>query len=71
MNVGEVNRNGQRLLEKTGARSTTHRYATIWRMACGKCGLEYGSNSCDAHDRHCPKGHDRPAAKGEPLPPRR
>lgn len=65
MESGTVNRNGQELVEKGTAKSTSHRFATIWRMRCSKCGNEYGSNSCDAHIRRCPRCSD--GKPSEPL----
>lgn len=65
MNVGEKNRRGQVLIQKTEMPSTTHDYARIWRMRCSMCGHEYGSNSCDAHIRRCPRCDG--GAPGEPL----
>ena len=66
MQVGDVNRNGQVLLRKTSQKSTTHRFATVWVMQCEAKKHEYGSNSCDAHQRLCPSCV--PAAKpGEPF----
>ncbi|OGO78901.1 MAG: hypothetical protein A2Y23_05115 [Clostridiales bacterium GWB2_37_7] len=66
MNVGESNKNGQKLIEKTANKSTTHSFAKIWVLQCSKCGAEYGSNSCDAHIRKCPNC-DKTAAKPEPI----
>jgi len=66
MNVGDSNKNGQRLIQKTANKSTTHPFATIWVLQCGKCGCNYGSNSCDAHIRKCPNC-DNTAAKAEPI----
>lgn len=66
MEEGDVNPNGQELVRKTDAPSTTHPFATIWGMRCQTCGGQYGSNSCDAHIRRCP--HCNPeAAPGEPV----
>jgi hypothetical protein len=66
MKVGEANDNRQELVRKTNDPSTTHRFAKIWVMRCGKCGSEYGSNSCDAHIRRCPFCSPS-AAQGEPI----
>ncbi len=55
MHIGEENKNNQILVRKTTNKSTTHRFARIWVMRCSSCKYEYGSNSCDAHERHCPK----------------
>jgi hypothetical protein len=66
MKAGEANGNGQELVRKTDAPSTTHRFAKIWVMRCQKCGREYGSNSCDAHIRRCPFCSPS-AAQGEPI----
>lgn len=65
MNIGDFTKNRQELLEKTGRKSTTHRYATIWRVRCEKCDQQYGSNSCDVHIRRCP--YCSHGAAGEPL----
>jgi hypothetical protein len=64
METGELNRNGQELVQKTTTKSTTHPFARIWRMRCSKCGNEYGSNSCDAHIRRCPR-----CSAGQPSEP--
>jgi NAD-dependent SIR2 family protein deacetylase len=66
MDVGEMNRNGQILLEKTNVRSTTHSYAKIWVMRCTQCENVYGSNGCDAHERKCPKCNKN-VPPGEPI----
>ncbi len=66
MNEGDMNQNGQELVRRTGVRSTTHPFATIWVMRCTVCGREYGCNSCDAHIRRCPHC-DPSAAPGEPI----
>ena len=66
MDVGDINRNGQELRKKTDRPSATHPYATVWLMRCRRCGGEYGSNSCDAHIRRCPRCVPG-AAASEPL----
>jgi len=66
MDIGESNKNGQILIKRTDTKSTTHPYATIWVMRCTQCGNEYGSNSCDAHIRKCPRC-DKTAATAEPI----
>jgi len=66
MNIGDVNRNDQEVMYKTDRSSTTHRLPKIWRMKYRKCGREYGSNSCDAHIRRCPRCTPK-AAPAEPL----
>ena len=66
MNAGESNRNGQKLLRKTEKKSTTHPFARIWVLQCGKCHEKYGSNSCDAHIRKCPNCNTT-ASKAEPI----
>jgi len=66
MDIGEENKNRQILVRKTEQQSTTHAFARIWVMHCSICNHEYGSNSCDAHERRCPRCV--PTAKpGEPL----
>ncbi len=54
LNVGEVNKNGQQVTEKTALKSSTHAFAKVWMMKCTRCGYEYGANGCDAHIRRCP-----------------
>lgn len=66
LEIGRENINGQVLIEKSDKKSTTHPYAKIWAMRCKVCGYEYGSNSCDAHIRRCPKCNPD-SASGEPL----
>jgi hypothetical protein len=66
MDISETNRNRQELVRKTSDPSTSHRFAKIWVMRCHDCGHEYGSNSCDAHIRRCPRCSPA-AAKGEPI----
>ena len=58
MNVGDKNQNDQELIRRTGTRSQTHPFATVWEMQCGACGHRYGCNSCDAHIRRCPQAHE-------------
>jgi hypothetical protein len=57
--------NDQAVLYKTERKSTTHPFAKIWAMRCGRCSETYGSNSCDAHIRRCP--HCDGGRPGEPL----
>jgi len=52
--VGEINRNGQRVVEKTTVRGTSGR-AYAWLMRCTLCDCEYYANSTDAFQRKCPK----------------
>lgn len=63
---GFVNDRRQRVVERTGARSTTRDDQTIYRMRCGACGFEYGANGIDIHARCCPSCQNGEA--GEPLP---
>ena len=63
--VGEVNRNGLRLVRKTNTMSPNHRYARMWVVCCEKCTHEFGANSCDFHDRKCPC---QGAKAGFPIP---
>ncbi|SEG13094.1 hypothetical protein SAMN05421819_1892 [Bryocella elongata] len=62
---GYVNPRGQRVLERTGARSTTFPGQVIYRLKCKDCALEYGANGCDIHARTCPGCQS--GSKGEPL----
>jgi len=66
MDIGQTNKNGQTLLKKTDAKSTTHPFAKIWEMQCTHCQHVYGSNGCDSHIRKCPQCYPN-AAPGEPI----
>lgn len=63
---GFLNERRQRVVERTGARSTTRQDQIIYRMRCGFCGFEYGANGIDIHARCCPACQNGEA--GEPLP---
>lgn len=52
--IGVANRNRQLLLEKTSRRGN-HRFARLWILRCEVCGEKYGANSCDFHNRKCPR----------------
>jgi len=69
MEPGDVNKNGQEFVRRTGKKSTTHDYATIWVMRCPTCRKEYGSNSCDAHNRRCPLVRHGVGRIGKPPEP--
>jgi hypothetical protein len=67
--IGDHNRNGQILIEKT-SKPGNHPYATTWRLRCHEkqrhkdgADFEYNANSCDFHIRKCPKC-DPSAARG-------
>jgi hypothetical protein len=62
---GFENANRQRVMSQTGAPSTTFAGQVIYKLKCGACGFEYGSNGCDVHKRRCPQCQD--GAVGEPL----
>jgi len=64
-----ANPNNQIILDTTGERSPNHPYAVICRMRCQDCGHEYGANSCDAHNRGCPRCQGKAAGFDvEPQP---
>jgi hypothetical protein len=51
--IGDVNRNGQKLICKTKFPGTDHnQYA--WILYCPACGLLYGANGTDFFERKCP-----------------
>ncbi|AVF05385.1 hypothetical protein C4375_17920 [Devosia sp. I507] len=54
--IGDLNRNGQRLLLKTAFKGTDHNQY-IWALQCqrNECGHVYGANGSDFHLRRCPK----------------
>ena len=62
-----ANPNNQIILDITGERSPNHPYAVICRMRCQDCGHEYGANSCDTHNRGCPRCQGK--AAGFPVQP--
>ena len=57
-----LNRNQQRLVQKTDEPGTGHR-ALVWVLVCespsdkhaGVCCHQYGANGADFHERKCPK----------------
>ena len=51
---GYVNPHGQRVLAATGAASAVRAGQTVYRLKCGRCGLEYGCAGIDVKDRRCP-----------------
>ena len=53
--MSNSNRNGQKVICKTNIPSPNHRYANVWIIECGDCSGNYLINSCDFHDRNCPK----------------
>ena len=51
--VGYTNRNRQTVVRPTGRPGTDHgQYVYVLR--CNECGLEYGANGSDIHQRKCP-----------------
>jgi hypothetical protein len=51
--IGAVNRNGQICLGTRGVAGTDH-LQLVYRLECGHCGLIYGANGSDVHERRCP-----------------
>jgi hypothetical protein len=60
---GEINRHGQQLVGKSELRGN-HPFAKLWMLRCSlpDCGEEYQANSCDFHERRCPKHGGQPAS---------
>ena len=58
--LGPRNRNGQILIRKTSEKGN-HPFANIWILRCSVCRHEYQANSCDFHERQCPKLSDHTA----------
>jgi hypothetical protein len=52
--IGAVNGNGQICLGHRGIGGTDH-LQLAYRLECGHCGLIYGANGSDAHERLCPQ----------------
>lgn len=50
---GDLNRNRQRLIAKTARPGTDHNQY-VWHLRCEACGVEYGANGSDFHQRKCP-----------------
>jgi hypothetical protein len=71
--IGEANRNQQRLVQKTSERGTDYNQY-VWVLICqresakhaGICGHQYGANGSDFHERKCPICQG--GADGLPLP---
>ena len=51
--IGYVNRNGQTVVAATGLSGTDHGQS-VYRLRCGHCSNEYGSNGSDNFQRKCP-----------------
>jgi hypothetical protein len=51
--IGDVNRNDQRLIAKTKQSGTDH-MQYIWILECAPCGHRYGANGSDYFQRKCP-----------------
>lgn len=51
--IGERNRHGQMLLQRTGRQSETDASANIWILRC-QHGHTYEANSCDFQAHKCP-----------------
>jgi len=51
--IGEINRNGQKLISKTTHRGTDHQQY-VWIIYCSDCNLLYGINGSDFFERKCP-----------------
>lgn len=51
--LGDINRNGQKLIEMTDRPGTDHNQY-VWNLNCQHCGAEYGANGSDFFQRKCP-----------------
>lgn len=54
MRIGEVNKNGQKLVAITD-QIGNHPNSRLQRLECPGCGHSYLANACDAPLRKCPK----------------
>jgi hypothetical protein len=52
--IGEVNRNGQRCCGHRGTSGTDHGQFA-YKVECSYCGHVYGANGSDMHERLCPE----------------
>ena len=76
--VGELNRNQQRLVQKTDEPGNDHS-AHVWVLVCespsdkhaGVCCHQYGANGADFHLRLCPVCQGGKKGLPIPLPDRR
>ncbi len=57
---GYINRNGQVVIGPTGLPGTDHNQK-VYHLRCSGCGLNYGANGSDIHQRRCPA-----CGKGKP-----
>jgi hypothetical protein len=51
--IGNINRNGQKLICKTNHPGTDHNQH-VWIVYCPECNLLYGVNGADFYERLCP-----------------
>ncbi len=51
--IGDVNRNRQKLIQKTDQHGIDHNQY-VWKIGCSGCGALYGANGSDFHHRKCP-----------------
>jgi hypothetical protein len=51
--IGAVNRNGQRCCGHRGVTGTDHGQLA-YKVDCTRCGYVYGANGSDMHERRCP-----------------
>jgi hypothetical protein len=51
--IGDLNRNGQKLICKTHYPGTDHNQY-VWIVYCPQCNLLYGVNGADFFERKCP-----------------
>ena len=51
--IGDVNRNRQKLVAKTTMPGNDHNQY-VWVVDCGDCGKRYGANGSDFFQRLCP-----------------
>lgn len=50
---GFVNPHGQEVIQTTGKAGTDHGQY-VYELKCQHCGLRYGANGSDIHERKCP-----------------
>ena len=62
---GTRNPNGQIVVARTGAPSTTRDRQVIYHLRCTACAHDYGCNGMDIKARRCPRCQN--GAPGEPL----
>lgn len=52
--LGDVNKNGQKVVADLKRKSSTRNTANLYHMVCKLCRHQYAANGFDVHIRKCP-----------------